>query len=177
MAGKKKVDTIKLTKEKPIVYSGQVIIKGIKKGKVTSTKTYHNEGTTELFKFLLNCLAGNWLPEARPSLITTGQLFNGQIIYVSNTLRSVSEVYVTGEDDDIYVEYKFLLPGQPQYATSGFDRILLYSEANRPLQVVDGQIVDPKYSMIISLEGKHQSTDEEILIIWQLKIKNPSVNN
>ena len=178
MARKKKTETLKVTEVNPIIYSGQVTIKKIKKGKVISTQKIHNEGTNHLFKFLLNCLAGNWIPSARPSWICTGQYTNsGQVVikYVADTCSKITqqpEVFETSSD--VYIQYKFLLQSKPQYTTTGFNCLLLYSDDNKPVVVQDGVEVDPSYSMVVNFDTQHQSADEQILIIWQLKILNPN---
>lgn len=178
MARKKKTEVIK-TQESAITYSGQVTVKKIKGGKVVSTTTTHNEGTKNLFKFILNCLAEKWIPSARPSWVSTGKFSSDSpnvVKYVSNTCSKLTqppEVLESG--DDVYVEYKFLLPSKPQYATTGFNCLLLYSDDKKPAVVADGQNVDTGYSMIVRFDTIHQASDEETLIIWQLKVLNPTV--
>ena len=178
MAKKKKTAKVLEVKEQqPIIYSGKVTINGIKNGKITSSKTYHNEGTKELFNFLLDCLAGKWLPDLQPRFVCTARDDNHQLKYVSNNIIAAEEIAAHTEGEDPYVEYKFLLPNKPQYnkvGGTGFDKILLYNANKKPAVVANNAEIDTNYSMIISLDKPHKTEiDEEILVIWQLKIENP----
>jgi hypothetical protein len=56
-----------------IDYSGKVAIKVVRGNKVITSRTYHNSGCPSLFKFLCNCLAGEFTHSLRPSKI---KLFN-----------------------------------------------------------------------------------------------------
>lgn len=174
MGRKKKTKTVEVVESQPISYSGKVIIKKIKKGKVVSTQVSHNEGTTELFKFLLNCLAGNWLPDSRPSWITTAQRNDSTstFTYVSDNITSISQPPVVYElQTGPYIEYKFLLPFKPEYS-NGFNCLVLYNNDNKPSSVVHGQDVEDGYSMRVMFDDQQASSNEQILIIWQLEIRN-----
>lgn len=179
MGRKKKTKTVEVVESQPISYSGKVIIKKIKKGKVVSTQVSHNEGTTELFKFLLNCLAGNWLPDSRPSWITTAQRDNSTSTdspstkYVSNNITSISQPPVVYElKTGPYIEYKFLIPFKPEYSNRGFNCLVLYNNDNKPSSFNDGDDVANGYSMTVMLDNQQLASDEQMLIIWQLEIKN-----
>ena len=52
-----------------IGYQGNLTVKLTNGKKVLSAKTYHNAGTKELFKFICNCLAGNFATSSRPCRI------------------------------------------------------------------------------------------------------------
>lgn len=43
-----------------ITYEGLVTVKLYNGKKLLSTKTYHNSGSPNLFKFLCQCIAGNY---------------------------------------------------------------------------------------------------------------------
>lgn len=173
---KKKKKVVTVQEESPILYSGKVIIKKIKKGKVVSTTVSHNLGTRHLFNFLLNCLAGNWLSKSMPQWVTTGMYHSdtNKTTYVADTMSAISQaptVYNT-DTDSPYIEYRFLLPQKEEYKNPGFNALILYSDDNKPLNVVNGEEIDPAYSMQVLLDEVHQAELEQILIIWQLKILN-----
>lgn len=90
MARKKKVVVAK--ESQPIIYSGNVIIKKIRNGKVISVKESHNSGYNSLFKFLLNCLAGNYIEASRPQVIMPCRLTNGKLCYVGNVPKDRKSV-------------------------------------------------------------------------------------
>lgn len=52
--------------EQNISYQGTVSVKIQRGNKVISSKTYHNSGMPNLFKFLANCLAGNINVNGKP---------------------------------------------------------------------------------------------------------------
>ena len=173
MAKKKKTTTVKVTESNPIKYSGQVIIKKIKNGKVISTTINHNEGTSYLFNFLLNCLAGNLVENLRPCWVYAVQNKNNVLSYVSGIPSYIAGVTVQGSGDDLYVEYKFYLNFQTVYKTRGFNSLVLYSNQDKPTSSTDGDTIYEKYSMVVNFEDTYTAdSDTDTLIIWQLKIKN-----
>ena len=52
-----------------IRYTGNITVSIQRGNKIISTKQYHNNGTALLFKFIANCLAGNYYYKARPCRI------------------------------------------------------------------------------------------------------------
>ena len=63
---KKKQEIIKAKTPFAIEYKGDVSIDVIRKGKVIKSFKNHNDGTSNLFKFILDCLAGNYYEVNRP---------------------------------------------------------------------------------------------------------------
>ena len=64
---KKNKQSVITTKENTTLkYSGTVNISILKKGKVIKQFKNHNEGTNNLFLFILNCLAGEYYEVDRP---------------------------------------------------------------------------------------------------------------
>ena len=56
-----------------ISYAGKIKVSVERGNKTISTREYHNTGMPNLFKFLCNALAGNYLDNLRPVQI---KLFN-----------------------------------------------------------------------------------------------------
>lgn len=63
----KEIKEVKVSIPTTIKYQGNVNIKLIKRGKVIKEINNHNDGTSQLFKFILDCLAGNYYPINRPT--------------------------------------------------------------------------------------------------------------
>lgn len=178
MSRKKKNVSVKVKEQTPVKYTGSVNIKTIKKGKVTSSNTFHNEGTTELFNFLLNCLAGTYLKDAQPRFAVLAKQGTSSLTYVSNNIVEVTEITtkIQSESDASknYVEYKFFFPYNVSYK-NGFDTLLVYDKSKKPVSsaIIDQQPVDERYSMKVSMgESPAVDTDENILLTWQLNINN-----
>lgn len=178
MARKKKKVAVEVKETAPIKYTGSVTVKTIKKGKVTSSNTFHNEGTTELFNFLLNCLAGTYLKDAQPRFAVLAKQGTDSLTYVSNNIVEVTEISTKIQSDSDasknYVEYKFFFPYNVSYK-NGFDTLLVYDKSKKPVAstIIDQQPVDERYSMKVSMgETPTIDTDENVLLIWQLNINN-----
>ena len=175
MAEKKKVVVAKETQ--PIIYSGNVTVKKIRKGKVISVKQSHNSGYNSLFKFLLNCLAGNYIEASRPQVIMPCRLTGNKLCYVGNVpnwLNQQPKVLV-GPNDSLYVEYTFLITYNSEFS-KGIDHLVLYSESDLPESIANGNEIDNNYSMLVNLSDTITSTGEDLLIIWQLQIQNPTTS-
>lgn len=178
MAKKKKTTTIKTAATAPVKYTGTVCVKTIKKGRVTSSNTYHNEGTPELFNFLLRCLAGLYLKDAQPRYAVLAKETETSTTYVSNNIIEATEITVdiqsTTDASKNYAEYRFFFPYNAAYK-GGFNTLLLYNKTKKPVTsaIISGQPVDTDYSMKVSMEESPEvSDDENLLIIWQLNINN-----
>lgn len=178
MGRKKKQKQVTVTESTPINYEGIVTIKKLKKGKVTSTKTIHNQGHPNLFKFILTCLAGDFNKGQLPGYCvpvrteTTGDRYVGNCVNISSkTLKQTNT--------DYYLEYKFYLPFSKDYIT-GFDKLYVY-----PDEITQHPSYDPSEQVIsdftdyldmsITLDrASMETSSEDILIVWQLQLINPS---
>lgn len=67
--GKRKTKTRKVEAKSSttLQYTGDVSIKVMRKGKVLRSIKNHNDGGSPLFKFILDCLAGEYHDENRPT--------------------------------------------------------------------------------------------------------------
>lgn len=81
MARRKKTAQAAVTEKEQVSYSGQVKLSVQKGNKTLSTKTYHNAGTSKLFKFICEALAGNFRRGMLPSKIA---LFDAESSEVFN---------------------------------------------------------------------------------------------
>ena len=74
----KETSTVMETKKSPsagtIGYKGNINVKVQRGNKIISNKNYHNTGNQSLFRFLCECLAGNYYDDLRPVKI---KLFSG----------------------------------------------------------------------------------------------------
>lgn len=174
MARKKKVVVAK--ESQPIIYSGNVIIKKIRNGKVISVKESHNSGYNSLFKFLLNCLAGDYIEASRPQVVMPCRLTNGKLCYVGNVPNWLNQKpkILAGANDSWYIEYTFLINYNSEFAR-GVDHLVLYSESDLPEVITNGDEIGGNYSMLVKLGDTVTSTGEDLLIIWQLQIQNPTI--
>lgn len=77
MARKKK-EVVETKQKAGVAYTGKVKIQFIKNNRVYKTIDQHNEGTTELFKYLANCIIGNYNQGLRPQYIHTYYCENTQ---------------------------------------------------------------------------------------------------
>lgn len=179
MGRKKKQKQITIKEETPIKYEGTVIIKKIKNGKVMSTHKTHNQGHDSLFKFLMNCLVGDFDSEEIPSWAVPVRVgtATSSATYVGSCENIVSKKLISKSDATYYVEYKFYFPYKADY-NRGFNHVYVYpdKEGKHPSNTIAGA-VPSDYSNYIDMSiGVSQedtiSTGEDLLIVWQLQIVN-----
>lgn len=178
MGRKKKEKNIIIKESSPIAYSGKVIIKKVKNGKIVSEETYHNAGNTPLFSFLLNCLAGNYSSDLKPQIITPiVRKSNNTYGYAENreSIPITNIKLLNTENSNIpYIEYIFHI-AYKEYLKSGIDGLALYNLAYIPNKndILKDQDIDQNYSMIVSFNERQSSAKEEdLLIIWDLSLDN-----
>ena len=175
MGRKKKEEQIKIETTTPtVVYHGGATIKIIKNGRVVKQTKKHNEGGTPLFRFLADCMAGNFYPNNRPTCIRVGN-FDGtnftdySLSYVVSSTSSVSRTTVN---------ISFTIPG-------GLINVALISN-DKPINCLRVYSVsnvnnEDSYSAQIVLSGEQGTdeapitsfnTDESLLIVWSMNIDN-----
>ena len=181
---KKQVETqpveVKVTKNAAVSYAGGATIKIVKNGKVRRTIQQHNEGTLELFKFITNCLAGNYQDDNRPIILRVGYLnpsnpdesTDYSLAYV---ISSNSRAYVK-EDTHAVIDISFNVPGSliniGNISTSTpLNCLRIYSDTNKSnwgkysAQIKLTQTDDEDNEAITSL-----SKDESLLIVWEMEV-------
>jgi hypothetical protein len=182
MARKKKTKKVEVVEKNSIAYEGVVTIKTIKNGKVTSEKKYHNRGTKQLFNFLLDCLAGSYITENQPRFLATAlkDSTNNTYKYISNNIQEVIQIksYTQDDNNDNYVEYKFLLPYKNEYKATGYNALIVFNKKNKPTSVKTNDSVDTNScSMILDFSEKQTADiDENTFIVWQLMIDNKTIS-
>lgn len=177
MARKKKQKQVIVNESTPIKYEGTVTIKKIKNGKVTSTTKTHNSGYTSLFKFLLNCLCGNFDKNEAPGWAVPVIDNSGTKKYVG-TCENISAADVVNKvNDEFFVEYKFYFPWTSEYS-EGFDHIYVYpnNDTKHPTGNLSNIDIDDYNNYLdMSIDVTRETTttlNEDILIIWQLQLIN-----
>lgn len=176
--GRKKKQII-VKEETPIKYEGTVTIKKIKNGKVTAVHKIHNKGHDSLFKFLMNCLAGNFDSGEIPSWAVPVNIdaFTGVTSYIGTCENIASKKLVNKSDATYYVEYKFYFPYKTDYRR-GFNYVYVYPDKTEkhPSNTIDGATPE-QYSNYLDMsiqvsEEDTISAGEDLLIVWQLQIVN-----
>ena len=180
---KKQVETqpveVKVTKNAAVSYAGGATIKIVKNGKVRRTIQQHNEGTLELFKFITNCLAGNYQDTNRPMILRVGYLNPINTEYTDYSLAYViassSRAYIK-EDTHAVIDISFNVPGSlinvGNISTSTpLNCLRIYSDTNKSngskysAQIRLTQTDDEDNEAITSL-----SKDESLLIVWEMEV-------
>ena len=172
---KKKTSENKSVINDTFQYTGTVTLKTIKGGKVTSSKTYHNNGGNELFNFLYNCLAGKYIDSSRPAYIVAYYKDAGENKYTANgSLNTISATIIEASSTEpACIEYRFILPYLSAYTSTGIDGFAVYNSSKNPISASAGDNVSTDYSMILELnENKKINKDETTLVVWRLQIEN-----
>jgi len=180
--GRKKKVTIETPKEQPketqqkttrqnssasIGYQGKLNVQVRRGDKVLSNKTYHNTGNINLFRFLCQCLAGNYREDLRPYKIALFARGNTETEYFDNVdtwefnkgnlatplMISYSNTPITrysrtelGETvgGSYDIEYEFKIPYT--YITKSFCKAAIYSYSATVDEIVEPHADDYSWS-------------------------------
>lgn len=182
------VQEVKVQDPSTFKYQGNVTVSFVRKGRVIKTIRNHNEGTNELFRFLLNCLAGNYYANDRPVFIRavydlnhtsevkpsdyTPSYANASTIAVPITQASVQ----LDNDLNVYtLTYQCLVPRNTITNTEIIDGLRFYSTINYDIETtVDDRTEYQNYSMQLEFGYNNRLTliDADILISWSVRISN-----
>ena len=104
------------------------------------------------------------------------RLTNGKLCYVGNVPNWLNQQpkILPGVNNSWYIEYTFLINYNSEF-TKGVDHLALYSESDLPQVITNGDEIGDNYSMLVKLGDTVTSTGEDLLIIWQLQIQNPTI--
>ena len=174
----KEIKEVKVSIPTTIKYQGNVNIKLIKRGKVIKEINNHNDGTSQLFKFILDCLAGNYYPINRPTWIIPYYLGKAggegkpPIFYAISLFIPINDARVIQQDDDSYMlSYKCLIT-QTQLAgiQNSINGLLFYSTSNIGNGSTTQGSQAQNYSMIMEFGEPLSELNSDILITWQIKV-------
>lgn len=166
--------TLELKDNALLGYKGQVTVKTVRDGKVIKTKTIHNAGTKLLFKFLANCIIGNYYDNERPLYVKLFNVSSGNVP-AENNQSTIDYIILNDNNKSVasatnswsaYLE--FVVP-KYSFVSSAYNTICLYSNKTK------GHL--DEYCAIITLdEPETISSDDNLIIGWELTIENVSTN-
>ena len=179
---KKKKEIIKAKTPFAIEYKGDVSIDVIRKGKVIKSFKNHNDGTSNLFKFILDCLAGNYYEVNRPFWIvpyytdTDGK--DKYSISIPVPINNNVSVSYENSTQQYILTYKCLINSSLLQTNTTIDGLLFYSTHNK--NSITGEYVNDLYSMKMSFgfketdreQGKNKFQDQDLLVTWQIRISS-----
>ena len=184
MAKKKKKEQPKST----IAYQGTVKIQSVKGNKVYKEVIQHNAGTAALFKYIANCIIGNYNQSVMPryirlfycndpqqQLLSESTMPNLWSNPVSALNVPFSTVNVKPEDTSITIEkpyvseFTFMIPSTQ--IQDNFNVVCLYN-------VMDaGSNVTPLAYIILNEEYVVEAGNtSNIVITWEMKVCNQEVS-
>lgn len=178
-------------------YSGDVKIKLLGKNKkVSAMRTLHNEGTTDLFKFFMQCLVGSYNASNKPAFIDMYTIpyskykdvkdFEKPDDYTSRMLRQrvsitssvVSEMKLP-DDSNIGWAVKFSTPIAYYDIDTGYINGSNQRAVERGMLVItsaDGTVLARVYLGSYDMKNIRSITDgQQMLIEWIMYITNSSV--
>lgn len=177
----KKKEIIQAKTPFSIEYKGDVSIDVIRKGKVIKSFKNHNDGTNNLFRFILDCLAGNYYEVNRPFWIVPYYTDNGQDKYsisIPIPINNNASVSYDNSKQQYILTYKCLINSSLLQINTTIDGLLFYSTHNK--NSITGKDVNDLYSMKMSFgfdktdreQGKNKFQDQDLLITWQIRISS-----
>ena len=179
---KKKKEIIKAKTPFAIEYRGDVSVDVIRKGKVIRSFKNHNDGTNNLFRFILDCLAGNYYEVNRPFWIVpyyTNGDHDEYSISIPVPINNNASVSYDNSTKEHVLTYKCLINSSLLPTKTTIDGLLFYStSAKNSITIAAGGTVestgDNAYSMKMSFGFKetddNKFQDQDLLITWQLRI-------
>lgn len=175
---KRKTKVVKVATNEPITYTGTVTVKSVRKGKVVSSKQFHNNGYAPLFIFLLQCLANTQSYLDRPTDCYAVNKSDTGYTFVSGVGTSFANSSITvskDSDNQPYIEYNFYLPYQSQYLNNSVNAIVLFSQNGINSSTIEdnGAVDTTKCSMIVDFgEALNITENTDIVVVWRLQITN-----
>lgn len=179
----KKKEIIQAKTPFSIEYKGDVSIDVIRKGKVIKSFKNHNDGTSNLFKFILDCLAGNYYEVNRPFWIVPYYTDNGQDKYsisIPVPINNNVSVSYDNSTQQYILTYKCLINSSLLQSDTQIDGLLFYSThvKNSITTIAGHPVVDPTsdnaYCMKMSFgfdeTDNNKFQDQDLLVTWQLRI-------
>ena len=186
---KKKKEIIKAKTPFAIEYRGDVSVDVIRKGKVIRSFKNHNDGTNNLFRFILDCLAGNYYEVNRPFWIvpyyTKGD-HDEYSISIPVPINNNASVSYDNNTQEHILTYKCLINSSLLPTNTSIDGLLFYSTSVKNSIIIEaGEAVestgDNAYSMKMSFGFKetddNKFQDQDLLITWQLRIATATQSN
>lgn len=181
----KKKEIIQAKTPFSIEYKGDVSIDVIRKGKVIKSFKNHNDGTSNLFKFILDCLAGNYYEVNRPFWIVPYYTDNGQDKYsisIPVPINNNVSVSYDNSTQQYILTYKCLINSSLLQSDTQIDGLLFYSThvKNSITTIAGHPVVDPTsdnaYCMKMSFgfdeTDNNKFQDQDLLITWQIRISS-----
>ena len=180
----KKKEIIQTKTPFAIEYRGDVSIDVIRKGKIIKSFKNHNDGTSNLFKFILDCLAGNYYEVNRPFWIvpyyTDKDGEDKYSISIPVPINNNASVSYDNSTQQYILTYKCLINSSLLQSNTQIDGLLFYSthvkssitiNAGDPVVAATGSNA---YSMKMSFgfdeADNNKFQDQDLLVTWQLRI-------
>ena len=179
---KKKQVEIKPKEETILNYTGSVSIALLRKGKIVKKIQNHNDGNNNLFKFILNCLAGEYYDIDRPKWIIPFYTDTNEIDKYSvpsfipiNSIRILEQP--SSEGITYVLSYKCLITSSYLGVDgTNINGLLFYSDNGKGLSgdmVKRDDPINNHFQMKMSFGDDPDQTefkDQDILIEWQVRI-------
>lgn len=180
----KKKEIIQTKTPFSIEYRGDVSIDIIRKGKVIKSFKNHNDGTNNLFRFILDCLAGNYYEVNRPFWVVPYYIDkDGEDKYsisIPVPINNNASVSYDNSRQQYILTYKCLINSSLLQSNTQIDGLLFYStHVKKSITIVAGNLVvaatgDNAYCMKMSFgfdeKDNNKFQDQDLLITWQLRI-------
>jgi len=161
-----------------LTYEGKVTIESLRNNKRLVRKRVKNKGTKHLFKYILDCLYGNYDANRRPYYIMPYKEETGTKKYAQTTFipPSFFKVDAKSDPDHPVLELKFVI--NYLVAKEGVNGFVLYSpEVVTTIRstgsITTAQDLNPEYMVEVKVTiDLEESADYDKLITWQMYIDN-----
>ena len=141
-----------------MIYKGKVSVTFTKGGKVIYKNKGKNAGTTSLFNFFAQCMAGNYNDRLRPKFIKLMSFEDGESENITESYIPFSGLSV----DSTKTKFKFLIPFSSLKEGKVVAELQLYNDNRNMLASY----------MIPKSEQYTLGSGESIVVDWELEISN-----
>lgn len=169
MGRKKKTEQqTQINKTSTIKYNGSVTVQLSKNGKIIKSATAKNAGYDELFRFLTNCIAGDFKVTALPSYImgynaTGSDPISYTSLFSSAVYKADSQaIYSSG---DYKAVLKFIIPAN--YLLSGNMNTLMLYNAEKQAQA-DPDTASAIVTLSDVIDTSSISKDTSLILLWNM---------
>ena len=187
---KEKKEEVKIKSNSTITYKGNVNISFVRKGKVVKRISTHNEGKRNLYSFILNCLAGEFIESQRPFWVIPFKVVNENgenKEYYSTTIAvpindvEVINVVDTNEQSQRIptLSYKILLQNSIFSGSTDISGLYFFSQESLPnngsVSIEDAVSQDDINNCSMKMyfyndKGSITINTEDLIITWQVQV-------
>ena len=168
-------DVTLIAKDSSVVkYTGTVTVQLVKNGRIVKSGKGHNEGKSELFKFLANCIAGNYVYNDCPTYLSC---YNKNITnnnYTAQVTSCIPKAAISVEGSVTTI--KFIVPRSALVSDATTITHLMLFNANKvsSFETNPENNCSAEIALTVPIVTANLSIDTNIIVLWKMTFEQPT---